>query len=95
MSQPSCHLEPIAGVLRIYAPGKSFENEDPYLWAATVRFLAKDTVEILGVDKPLAPSLWRAIRAFCEDDTTGITAVLIKRHGKVRTFTKNDKGGEG
>lgn len=86
-------IEPIAGVIRVYRSGRSYQNGDPYEWAASVRWLSRDTIEILGVDRPPSIAVWRSIRAFLEDDSSGIRKVIIKRHGRNRVLNKRRKNG--
>jgi len=55
----NAHLEPLAAVLRVFPDGQTYGS--PYIWSATVRYLGKDTVEILGVCNPVTPKIRRAI----------------------------------
>ncbi len=55
------HIEPLAGVLRVFADGDQYG--EPYVWSATVRYLDAQTVEILGIQSAPQPSTWRAIIA--------------------------------
>jgi hypothetical protein len=52
-------LEPIAAVIRVGADGAG--HGDAYHFAATVRFMAIDQVEVLGVDRAIAKADWRAM----------------------------------
>lgn len=57
----TAHLEPLTSILRVYDDGQQFENRDPYLWSAVVRFTDGGRVaEICGMDKPITPAMWRA-----------------------------------
>lgn len=57
----TAHLQPLAGVLRVFDTNKKY-GEDPYEWAASVRWLNDHQVEILGVLKAPSLSQWRAIK---------------------------------
>jgi len=78
------HIEPLAAVLRVFDGTNNYG--DPYEVALTLRYVDQATVEILGLDKPITPSVWRAIREhFIE---AGVREVRLRRNGKVHTFTK-------
>lgn len=80
------HVEPLAAVLRVFDGASNYG--DPYKLALTVRYLDQTTIEILGLDKPITPTAWRAIRRHLE--SIGITEVRLKRHGKMHTFTASE-----
>ena len=71
------HLEPTVSILRIYAEGKNREQFDPYEFSATIKHIDDNTIEICGVDKPVTPSIWRAIHELCQEK--GITKVEFDR----------------
>jgi len=56
-------IERIAGVLRVFDEDK--EYGEPYEWAATVRWLSKDEIEIMGDVAPISCSIYRAIVDEC------------------------------
>ena len=60
MTQHTAHIEPLAGVVRVFDAGLSYG--DPYRFAVTVRWINHDTVEFVGALRAPAPSEWRAIR---------------------------------
>ena len=73
----TAHIEPVAGCLRVFAPGKQFGSPS-YGFCGTVRYIDIRTIEICGVRKPApTPPEWRAIRNLCKAE--GITTVVIKR----------------
>lgn len=57
-------IEPIVGIIRVWLPGKVYG--DPYEWCATVRYLKKDTIEILGYTKKVSKECWKAIIKECQ-----------------------------
>lgn len=67
------HLEPIASVLRIGG-----DYGEPYTWAATVRYLSPDEVEIVGAQRAPTPSEWRAMRTVLRK--SGVRWVIFLRH---------------
>lgn len=73
------HLEPLVSLLRVFAPGKTFG--DPYEWSCTVKHDG-DMVEFLGQDKPITPSIWRAILVECR--ARGIKAIEFERKAGAR-----------
>jgi hypothetical protein len=74
------HLEPLVSLLRVFEGEGNYG--DPYELALTVRYLDQTTIEILGLDKPVTPAAWRAIRNHLEG--LGITEVRLKRRGEYR-----------
>ena len=78
------HIELLAGVLRVFDETSNYG--DPYELALTVRYMDQTTIEILGLDKPITPTHWRAIRKHLK--TIGIKKVILKRNGQTRTFEK-------
>ena len=80
------HIEPVAAIGRLYGDGSDIDNHDPYEWAATIRYLRRDTIEVCGVDKQLTIAGWRAIVRYCEDPGNGIRYVVIRRHGRVKRY---------
>lgn len=76
-------IQHLSSVIRIWF-NKDAEYGDPYDWAATIRWIDNNTIELLGVDKPITKDMWIAMQnAFSE---MGIERVLAIRHtgGKVR-----------
>ena len=70
-------IEPLAGVIR-YWDDDAAQYGDPYQWVASVRWLAKGEVEILGYIKPLTVNIWRAVMRACKDN--GIKRILAVRY---------------
>lgn len=68
-------LEPIAAVVRVHAEGGRYG--DQYTWAATVRWIDHETVEIVGVTKCPTPAEWRAIQR-CMGEA-GVKTIRFKR----------------
>lgn len=84
----TAHVEwicPHAGVVRVYADGKSYENQDPYEWAATVEKLDSGGIELKGVVKRLELEGRRAIEKALTAE--GFTHAEIRRHGKTFVIT--------
>jgi len=53
-------IEPLAAVVRVIPSGA---YGDPYTWSATLRWLDRYTVEVMGAMRAPRPSEWRAVRA--------------------------------
>ena len=49
-----------SGVIRIFEPGKSRDNHDPYVWCCTVQRIGEVAL-LKGVREAPSPSIWRAI----------------------------------
>jgi hypothetical protein len=74
---PTAHIEPLAGVIRVFDCGRSYG--DPYRYAVTVRWLDRQTVELVGALRAPAPSEWRAIRDALV--AAGVARVVMIRKG--------------
>jgi hypothetical protein len=72
----TAEIEPIGGVVRVWAGGSSYG--DPYEWAASVRWLSREEIEILGYTKPITRDVWRAIIKTCNE--SGIKKILAVRY---------------
>jgi hypothetical protein len=71
------HIQHLSSVVRIWFNDDS-KFGDPYDWAATIRWIDNEKIELLGVDKPITKSMWMAMQnAFHE---VGITSILAMRH---------------
>ena len=57
-------IESISGVIRVWHDGCVYG--DPYEWVATVRWINRKTVEILGYTSRVTPSIWRAVIKECQ-----------------------------
>ena len=79
MSQYSAHLQLVAGVLRVFVPGKAYC--DPYVWCATVQRVDDRTVEFLGVMRAPTSAEREAIKA------------ELARHGITRAVWERRKNG--
>ena len=77
MDQPTAHIEPLAGVVRVFDAGRSYG--DPYRFAVTVRWINRQTVELVGAIRAPAPSEWRAIRDALL--AAGVSSVVMVRKG--------------
>ncbi len=76
-------LQPVSGILRIWNDPDA-KYGDPYDWCCTVKWLTETKVELLGVDKPVTPAMWRAIQdALAERGIEEFLAVR-KTVGKTR-----------
>lgn len=76
-------IQHLSSVVRVWTQ-EGAKYGDPYDWAATIRWIDKETIEVLGVVKPVTKAMWEALtEAFAE---MGIKKMLIVRHtgGKVR-----------
>lgn len=49
MSELIIHIEPVTEILRIYIPGKCYENKDAYIASAVVVWINPVTVELRGM----------------------------------------------
>lgn len=77
-------LEPLSAVIRVGGGGA--KHGDDYHFAATIRYLEIDEVEVLGVDTTVTKSAWEAmIKCF---RANGIKRVLFKR---VKNGVSRDK----
>ncbi len=56
----NCHIEPTAGVIRVFADGHGYG--DPYTFAASLRWIDRETAEVLAALRAPTPSEWRAMR---------------------------------
>lgn len=65
-------IEPISGVIRVWMDGGVYG--DPYEWVATVRWINRTSVEILGYTRRVTPGIWRAVSKECQKN--GIEKVL-------------------
>jgi hypothetical protein len=65
-------IEPISGVIRVWVDGGVYG--DPYEWVATVRWLSRDKIEILGYTTKVTPSIWKAVIKECQ--RLGIVSIL-------------------
>lgn len=73
-------IEPLTAVLRVFSDGR--DHGDPYDFACTLRWLDSQTVELLGVDKAPAPSMWRPIVEALRE--AGAKEFVFTRRGRVR-----------
>jgi hypothetical protein len=76
----NAHFEPLSGIVRVFADGNTYG--DSYEWCATCRFLDQKRVEILGVTKPMTPSIWRAIVERFGEMGVETIVFLRKRNGR-------------
>lgn len=75
-------IEPLTAVVRLFSEGKTYG--DPYDFACTIRWIDRYTIEVLGVDTAVTPSMWRAMRnAFREH---GAKHFVFVRKGKRKVF---------
>jgi len=68
-------LEPLSAVMRI--GGDNAKHGDSYHFAATIRYLGIDVVEVLGVDTPVTKTDWKAIEECLRK--SGVKRMLFKR----------------
>lgn len=69
-------IEPLSGVIRVWADGGVYG--DPYVWCASVRWLSREDVEILGYTNPVTRGVWRAVMNTC--NKSGIKRILAVRY---------------
>ena len=67
-------IEPLTAVVRVIPGGR---YGDAYTWSATVRWLDRRAVEILGALRAPRPSEWRAVRNALRQ--AGVQAVIWRR----------------
>jgi hypothetical protein len=74
-------MRPITSILRILKPG-SLE----YSHAVIVRWYSNETIELIGLDKPITLAQMREMRTFLK--SKGVTTLIVKRlkKGKFRTI---------
>ena len=68
-------VEPIACAIRVFHDGAVYG--DPYTWAATIRYIDRKTIEIIGITCAPKPSEWRAIVARMKCD--GVSKIVFSR----------------
>ncbi|TWU39313.1 hypothetical protein [Novipirellula artificiosorum] len=75
-------IELFAGGLRVYAPGKSFEQNDPYEFGCSIHWINKQTVELKILPETIKPPvLYR--QAICKAlRELGVETLLWKRRTK-------------
>lgn len=61
MSKATAHVEILTMVVRVFDAGRSYG--DRYDWATTVKTHGPDTIELLGIDKPLRKDQVRALNS--------------------------------
>jgi hypothetical protein len=71
------HIEPLSGIIRVF--GDHAKYGDPYQWAATVRWLDRETIEICGAMSAPTASEWRAIAKLMRSQSPPLKRVLLKR----------------
>ena len=76
---PIAQVEWIAGVLRVWAPGKQYG--DPYEFSASVRCIDRETVEIMGV-----------VKAPTHDEVRVIINELLRLGIKRAVWTRMENG---
>jgi ABC-type glycerol-3-phosphate transport system substrate-binding protein len=77
-------IEPFAGVVRYWAKADA-RYGDPYQWAASVRWIDHETLEILGITQPPTPAVWRAVKAAAKQNGVKQIVFVRRRDGKSRT----------
>jgi hypothetical protein len=81
-------IEHFAGVVRYWESPES-KYGDPYQWAASIRWINHETIEIVGITQPPTPAIWRAVKAAAAEN--GAKQITFVRHkdGRSRTKTIN------
>jgi len=79
-------IEPFAGVVR-YWDNENAQHGDPYQWAASVRWIDHETIEIAGITQAPTPAIWRAVKQAAKE--IGAKQVIFVRYkdGNKRTKT--------
>jgi len=72
-------IEPLSGVIRVWPDGNKYG--DPYEWSASVRWISRDAIEILGYTKPITREVWRAIIATCSKNRIEMILAVRYRAG--------------
>jgi len=54
-------IEPFSCVVR-YWDNNDAQHGDPYQWAASVRWINIETMEICGITRPPTIAIWRAVK---------------------------------
>lgn len=76
-----CHV----ATVRVHPQGGSWAMQAAYDWACTVVWVSSDTVELVGVDRPLSREQWAAIAAALHDQ--GVRWVVQRRRdGRVKSI---------
>lgn len=57
-------IEHLSGVIRVWQDGRKYG--EPYEWCASVRYITRDTIEILGYTTKVTPSIWKAVITECQ-----------------------------
>ena len=70
------HVEHLISIIRIF--DDNMEYGDPYIWSATLKFIDIETVEIVGVDKPITISMYRVIKKALID--MGVVRAIFYRY---------------
>ena len=79
-----CHLEHVVvpvSIGRIYQPGLSYENRDPYDVAFIVKWLASHHAEVAAMDKLPTKEQTRAIRQALIEN--GVELLRKERNGRI------------
>lgn len=74
------HIEPIAGVARVFEAGKVWG--DSFVWSCALRWRNFTEVEVLGVTKAPTVSQMRALVDALR--AAGVETIILKRHGEER-----------
>lgn len=72
------HIEPLSGIIRVFDDDAKYG--EPYQWAATVRWLDRETIEICGAMAAPTPSEWRAIARLMRSQSPPVKRVVVKRN---------------
>lgn len=74
-------MEPLTSILRILKPYSL-----KYSHAVTVKWYSKQTIELIGLDKPITLAQLREMKEFLKKE--GVKTLIVKRlkDGKLRTI---------
>ena len=78
----TAYIEPIGGVIRVFADGKTYG--DKYEYSAAFRTLSNTRVEVIGIMTAPTPSQWRAMsKCFVKAGYTEHVVTRIRADGTV------------
>lgn len=78
-------LEVTTGTIRVHDGGG---YGDPYEWACAVAFLPTGEAWLGGVDRPVTPAIWRAVKALLAERGVEFAVWERRSAGKRRRFVR-------
>lgn len=85
-------IEPFAGVVRFW-DNEEAQHGDPYQWAASVRWVDNETIEIAGITQPPTQAIWRAVKDAAREFGAKQIVFIRYKDGqpRIRTVTLKPK----